>query len=444
MKFAQTANELGWELRNIDPNSEIGPPCIDSRKCAAGQLFWALQARRDGGQFAEDALQKSAQAAVVTPYWVTKIHPSEPLVVVDDVLQALTAISRLARRNFTGKVFALTGSCGKTSAKDIISAVLAQKYRVLKSPASYNNHIGVPFTLCQLSPEWDIAVLEMGANHPGEIAALCEIAKPTAGLITMVGRAHLEGFGDLKGVAETKGELFRGLTGKRTAFVNFDDPYVVGQSIVVPNPIGYGFSFPPAEHGFARLYRGIMGESGGFTVLNERYAFPFPEFMMIHALSAVAVGHTWGVEPFKIARALKSFPGVERRMQKMRFEGVTIYDDVYNCNPSSLKAALEFIVSLPEGGKIAVLGDMMELGDFSAEEHQNAIDLCRKLGLHAWFTIGEHYGKIEGANNFSNLEELNAELSQTAKPDDVILFKGSREMKMERILNKFTGRNGKG
>ena len=444
MNFAIAAKELGWKLRNIDPDSEIGPPCIDSRKCSPGQVFWALKGNRDGGQFAEEALNKSVQAAVVTPYWVTKIHPGEPLVVVDDVLEALTGFSRLARKKFSGKVFALTGSCGKTGAKEIISAVLAPKYRVLKSPASYNNHIGLPFTLCQLSPQWDIAVLEMGANHPGEIAALCEIARPTAGLITMVGRAHLEGFGNIKGVAEAKGELFRGLTGPGTAFVNFDDPFVVEQSTAVSNRIGYGFGFTPAGQGFARLYQGVPVENDSFTVLNERYTFPLPGFMMIHALSAVAVGLTWGVEAFKIARALESFPGVKGRMQKLQFEGITIYDDVYNCSPSSLKAALEFIAGLPEGRKIAVLGDMMELGDFSPAEHQRAIAISRELDIHAWFTIGENYSKIENANNFSNLQELTQELRQTAKPGDIILFKGSRTMEMERILNEFIGRNGKG
>lgn len=437
MRLSSIAAKLGWGARDVPEELEIGLPCFDSRVCCSGDVFWGLAGERDGGQFAQDALEKGASAVVVTGRWADKIPPGKPLIIVDDALKALTDLAILARENFKGRVFALTGSCGKTFAKDLIAAVLSQKFRVLKSPASYNNQIGVPFIVSQLSDDWDAAVLEMGANHAGEIASLCTIARPQAGLITMVGRAHLEGFGNLSGVAEAKGELFRGLTGDKLAFVNFDDPYVVGQSAGMSKRIGYGFGFPPEGQGFARIYNGTVNEGRGFSALGRNFAFPFPRFMMIHGLSAVAVGHFMGVETHKIEEALVSFTGTPGRMQRFERAGVTIYNDTYNSNPTSLESALRLIAGSPGTRRIAALGDMLELGEFTAEEHQRAISLCQDLGFDLWMTYGEEFAKIAESNNFTDKGKMAEELLKYCEPGDLLLFKGSRLMKFEEALRKF-------
>jgi len=437
MKYREAEISCGWRLRNIKAEAEIGPPAFDSRKIGREEVFFGLKGEIDGGRFALDAWNKGAQAVVVTEEWVQTLPAEARIVIVNDALKALTDLGRAVRSKFTGKVLGITGSCGKTSAKELISQVLSQKYRVLKNPASFNNHIGVPYTLARLDKDkFDMAVIEMGANHPGEIAGLCQIAAPTAGLITMVGRAHLEGFSDLKGVAKAKGELFRGLTGAKTAFVNFDDAFVTGQSSCIQARIGYGFAFPAEGQGFARIYQGIKTEDG-FKVLNEDFYFPQPDYMKIHALSAAAIGHFWGVETYKIREALGSFPGVKGRMQRYEKDGVVFYDDTYNANPTSLNAALSFIAGLPGGRKIAVLGDMKELGSFSLEEHQRVLENADNLGFFRVLTLGENFLQAGSKENCRTAEEAAERLKSILKAGDTVLFKGSRAMQVEKVLNYF-------
>lgn len=436
MKFGETARVLGWQLRNIASEESIGAPNFDSRKIIEGELFFGLRGEIDGGKFAESALKRGAQAAVVSEEWADKMPAGSRYIVVEDPLEALTQLGRLTREQFKGRVFAVTGSCGKTTVKELMKHVFSSKYRVLCNPGSFNNHIGVPYTLSRLNDNYDIAIIEMGANHPGEIAGLCRITKPDAGLITMVGRAHLEGFGDMAGVAEAKGELFRGLNGQRTAFVNFDDAYVTGQAVAVQKRIGYGFNFPAGGMSFARIYQGIMG-SGGFSVLHEYFEFPFPDFMQIHALSTTAAAHSWGVDTHLIKEALKSFPGVKGRMKRYEYKGSLFYDDTYNANPSSLSAALKFIANLPGGRKIAVLGDMMELGKFSDEEHLRVLETARILGYHSVMTFGDNFAKAGSSLSFDSHEIMAKEIEAILKPGDIVLFKGSHSMGIDKVLDFF-------
>ncbi len=433
--FGEASKKLGWKLRGVNSEWVVGPPAFDSRQIEAGQLFFGLKGETDGGKFAYDALKKGAQAVVVSQKWAQKLPSDAPVITVNDTLNALKGIASLIRKQFKGKVLGITGSCGKTTVKEIIHCVLSKKFRVLKSPASFNNHIGVPYTIARLSNEFDIALIEVGANHPGEINDLCQIARPTAGLITMVGKAHLQGFKDLRGVAKAKGELFRNLTGAKTAFVNFDDPYVVGQSSGMQIRIGYGFAFPPAGQGFARIYQGTK-RRGGFSTIEAEFQFPFPEFMQIHSLAAVAIAHFWGVETFNIQEALKCFGGIKGRMQRIRHRNAVIYDDTYNSNPSSLAAALKFIASLPGERKIAVLGDMLELGYFSTEEHKRALELARKLKFERVITVGEEFAAAGSKENYETAEKAAATLKNILPLADIALFKGSRAMHIERILQQ--------
>ena len=437
MKFQNAVDRFGWKTRNVNLDSEIGLPCIDSRKILNGDVFWAMKGERDGGEFAESALEKGAQVAIVVEEWAEKLKSDAPVIIVEDVLQALTDLAGLKRDEFKGQVIAITGSCGKTTIKDLLTLVLSKKYRVLKSPASYNNHIGVPFTLCSLKDEHEIAVVEIGANHPGEIAELSKIAKPDAGLITMIGDAHLEGFGDIIGVAKAKGELFRELYGEKIAFVNFDDPNVIRQSEVVENKIGFGFSEPPSYIEFKKIYSGKIEKGFGFSVDGQEIEFPFPEYLAIHALAAAAVGLHYNVPIDQIADAVCKFKGVKGRMQKVEVQGIRLYDDTYNSNPSSLKAALEYIAGLPGGKKIAVLGDMLELGDYSLREHQKVLLYAKNIDFHTVLTMGENFSAASSENNFTDDASLIEALQKITEKGDIILFKGSRMMQMERILEKF-------
>jgi len=436
MQFGAAAEKYGWRLKNIQPESEIAPPAFDSRKLNVGELFFALKGALDGGKFALDAWRKGAQAVVVTPEWINTLPSDAAAVIVDDTLKALTDLARLTRAAFTGNVLAVSGSCGKTGAKELFSYVLSQKYRVLKNPASFNNHIGLPCTLARLGNEYDIAVLEIGANHPGEIADLCRIAAPTAGLITMIGNAHLEGFGDIRGVAKAKGELFRSLSGDKTAFVNFDDPNVIDQSAGLKNRIGYGFAFPPEGQQFRRIYQGISSEHG-FAALDQEFEFHQPDFLKIHALAALAVAHYWGVEIDKIKHALKTCPALKGRMQRFEKDGIIFYDDTYNANPTSVAAALNFIAGFKHRRKIAVLADMLELGNAAIELHRRILEAADKLGFAKVFTLGENYLKAGSKDNYTTPLQTAEKLKKLLRKGDIILFKGSRLMKVEQVLDYF-------
>ena len=435
MKFAAASYELGWELRSVNPKAEIGPPCNDSRKISPGEVFWGLEGARDGGEFAADALKRGAQAVIVNRKWADILPPGSPMVVVGDTQVALNAFAGNIRQKFRGKVLGLTGSCGKTTAKELIYQVLSRKHRVVRSFASYNNHIGVPFTLSKLNGDVDIAVVEMGANHRGEISTLCEIARPTAGIITNVGRAHLEGFRTLRGVAEAKGELFRGLIGDKIGFVNFDDAYVIGQSKVIPHRVGYGFGLPPQGQGFPRIYRAVE-HPGGFSLFNREYRFPFPPFMMIHALSAAAIGLFWGVPTDDIIDAIAGFEGVPGRMARREIGGIVIYDDTYNSNPSSLQAALQFISTLDKKRKIAVLGEMREMGASEVEEHENAVKMLKDCGFHRWFTFGGAFEAVPDSNCYDDKAEIATKVAGFLREGDIVLFKGSRATGMETVLEE--------
>jgi len=433
MTFAQCADKLGWKLFNINPGSLIGLPCIDSRNINVGEIFWALKGERDGGEFVSDAITKGAQAAVITAEWKSRVSKEFPLVIVDDVLKALTDYAKLKRDRFKGKVLAITGSCGKTTVKELIYSVLSYKYNVLKNPASYNNHIGLPYTVCQLDNRYDMAVVEMGANHPGEIAELCDTARPDAGLITMIGRAHLEGFGDMAGIAAAKGEIYQNLQGDKIAFVNFDDAYVVGQSKIVQKRIGFGFNFPPAGQGFARIYRGNLYPDKGFSMIDRMFHFPQPEFMIYNGLAAAVIGHFYGVPSASIEKALAGFTAVKGRMKISVIKGITVIDDTYNANPTSMKAALEYTAGRPESRKFAVLGDMMELGEFTKEEHERLIKLMKELEFQKYFTYGKAFSEAPDSNNLNDFKAISDELVSILEPGDVVLFKGSRAMKIEEI-----------
>jgi UDP-N-acetylmuramoyl-tripeptide--D-alanyl-D-alanine ligase len=422
----------------------------DSRQCPAArdEIFVALRGEKfDGHQFVRQVLAAGALAAVVEKSWFeSQASENGNFIIVEDTLLALQQIGQMVRRRWGKTLLAITGSNGKTTTKEMVASVLAQKKIVLKTTGNLNNHIGVPLTLAGLQHGHDIAVIEMGMNHDGEIARLCEIAAPNWGLITNVGRAHIEFFKTLDRVARAKGELFEYLHNRDgIVFLNADDPKL---KTVLPSgtkAISYGLNHP------AQVQGKIAGidEQGCVTLAwkNQTIRLAIPgAHNATNALAAIAVGEYAGVAPEKIHSALSGTLPLAKRMQIIKRGAVTIINDAYNANPESMAAALEFLAALPlpsGGHRIAVLGDMLELGEAAPTEHAEIGALLARLPIHAVFAYGpqakhivQAVGETKWAEHFEDKTRLGAEVSRSIRPGDVILLKGSRGMAMEEVIEK--------
>lgn len=423
----------------------------DSRQCQAGEIFVALRGEKfDGHQFANSILATGALAAVVEKNWFeSQTSVAGNLIVVEDSLLALQKIGQVIRRRWGKMVIAITGSNGKTTTKEMVASVLAQNKFVLKTAGNLNNHIGVPLTLANLQHSHDVAVVEMGMNHDGEIARLCEIAAPNLGLITNVGRAHIEFFKTLDGVARAKGELFAYLHQRDgIVFLNADDPKL---KTVLPSgtkAITYGLTHA------AQVQGKIAGvdENGCVALTWKNGSIPLAVPGMhnaINALAAVAVGEFCGIAPEQICTALAGTLPTAKRMQVFKQGTVTIINDAYNANPESMRAALEFLATLPihgSGHRLAVLGDMLELGEAAPAAHAEIGALISQLPIDAVFAYGPHMqhlvqaiGTTKWAEHFENKKDLSAEVRRSVRPGDVILLKGSRSMAMEEVVEQLPG-----
>lgn len=422
----------------------------DSRQCQPGEIFVALRGEKfDGHQFVAQVLAAGALAAAVEANWFAsqkKLRGN--FIIVDGTLQALQQISHTIRRRWGKPIIAITGSNGKTTTKELIATVLAQEKSVHKTTGNLNNHIGVPLTLAELDHGHDAAVVEMGANHYGEIARLCEIAAPNFGLITNIGHAHIEFFKDLDGVAKAKRELFDYLHARNgVVFINADDPKLRATLPSGTKAITYGIDQP------AQVQGQIAGidENGCATLAwhgqNIRLAIPGTH-NAINALAAVAVGEHFGIAPEKIRRALETTQPIAKRMQIFRRGGLTIINDAYNANPESMRAALEFLAAMPvreSGRRIAVLGDMLELGDAASSAHEAIGVMAKGLPIHAVFAYGPQMrhlvhaiGEAFWAEHFDDKPRLCEEINRSVRPGDVILLKGSRAMAIEEVVERLS------
>ena len=413
----------------------------DSRQPQPGTLFFALNGPSfRGAAFAAQALAAGASYAVVDDVALAATDPAR-YAYVPNPLVALQELARYHRRQFRIPVLAITGSNGKTTTKELVTAVLAHKFRVLATIGNLNNHIGVPLTLLRLrAGEHDFAVIEMGANHRGEIAKLCELAAPTHGLITNIGKAHLEGFGGVEGVALGKGELFDYLTRTGgTAFVNTLDARLPSLAAQVPAILSYPrlmdtypatlLSADPAV---------VLRLADGTDVaaqLTGDYNFP-------NLAAAAAVGQHFGISTAKIAAALAQYNPQNNRSQLLRTPaGNELILDAYNANPSSMAAALRSFAARPVAAshtKLAILGDMFELGDASVTEHHQLGQLLASLPLPQVLLIGpEMTGAAEVANHFQHFT-TKAEAAEWLRTHPVrdrqVLVKGSRGMALETLV----------
>jgi UDP-N-acetylmuramoyl-tripeptide--D-alanyl-D-alanine ligase len=428
----------------------------DSRAVKKNDLFFALKGEKfDAHDFIDSVVRAEAAAVVVHRDWAEKnasylrTFPCV-FVLVDDSTKAFGELARIYRRKFDIPVIAIAGSNGKTTTKELVSAVLRAKYNVLSTEGNLNNHIGVPQTLFRLTKEHDAAVVEIGTNHFGELRYLCELAEPTHGVITNIGKEHLEFFKDEEGVAKEERSLFQYLKeNKGYAFVNCDDPFLAPDADGLKRAVSYGV----AAKGDIRAKKVRVDASGRstFDIVWPKKEITFSVSLnapgmhnVTNALAAAAVGLKLNVKPKKIAAALRQFTSASKRMEVIVLKGVTILNDTYNSNPDSVIVALKTLQSIVSGGKkIVVLGDMRELGDASKREHTNIGAVASGMKFDRLLTFGpfskytsEAYGTA--SKHFDSKDLLSDELKQTMKSGDVVLVKGSRGMRMEDVVNRLT------
>lgn len=410
----------------------------DSRNCPEDSMFIALKGETfNGNAFALQALEKGCRYAVVDE--VEYVEEGNPhIILVDDCLKALQHLANEHRRNMGTNIIGITGTNGKTTTKELIATVLGQKYNVLYTQGNLNNHIGVPLTLLRLKKEHDLAVVEMGANHPGEIRMLVNIVEPNCGLITNVGKAHLEGFGSFEGVIRTKGELFDYLRNKKQAlaFLDMDNEYLRGIAEGV-DVVGYGME---SEKGL--LVSGVLKACAPFlsfewkcgSCIYKVDTHLIGTYNIKNALAAIAVGCHFGVPAEGICRALNGYIPNNNRSQLTETSCNHLIVDAYNANPTSMAAALENFRLMKVSHKVVILGDMKELGESSMDEHRKIVSLLDECSFERVILIGEEFGKVNRKyEHYNNVEEVKAVLSHDKLQGKYVLIKGSNSMKLSQL-----------
>ncbi len=410
----------------------------DSRSCPEGSIFIALKgASFDGNKFAAAALEKGCSYAVVDEkeYYV---ESDDRYILTDDCLTTFKELAREHRRQFNIPVVGITGTNGKTTTKELVSAVLAEKYNVMHTEGNFNNDVGVPKTLLRLSSEHEIAVVEMGASHPGDIKKLVEYVEPTCGLITNVGRAHLQGFGSFEGVKKTKGELYDFLKAHHgLVFLNTGNPHLVemARERELDRVISYGGEDDANVQGrvtAADPFITIEWQEAGKPNVYSVKSHLIGAYNVDNMLAAVAVGLHFGVTPEQINHALEHYQPTNNRSELVKTADNTLIVDAYNANPTSMAAALDSFeqidTTLP---KMAILGDMRELGAASEEEHQKVVDNLKAKGLNDVWLVGEEFGKTQcDFHKYNNVEEVKQAIAGHKPTGKCILIKGSNGTKL--------------
>lgn len=408
----------------------------DSRNIPAGSLFFALKGDNfNGNNFAEEALRKGAAFAIVDEPSATKNNRT---ILVDNVLTGLQNLAKYHRNQLAIPILAITGTNGKTTTKELITAVLAKKYKVSATKGNLNNHIGVPLTLLEMNQATDFGIVEMGANHPGEIKALCEIANPDFGLITNIGKAHLEGFGSFEGVIKTKSEMYDFIREKKgKCFLNADNPILTKQASEIEQ-INYGISISYylageiSGSGTNLVVKALFDKGWLYLKSNLVGSYNFENLM-----AAACVGKYFAVDPLKIQEAIAEYTPSNNRSQLIRKEKNTIIMDAYNANPTSMMAALKNFTNLAQSNKCLILGDMLELGSYSAEEHQQIVNYIDNQDFDEVFLIGNQFKNTTSTKQkkkFDQIELLSNYLKTQPIENKLVLIKGSRGIHLERIL----------
>ena len=451
LTLEQIAHWCSGALRCANPARSVTGYSIDSRTIEAGDLFFAIRGERfDGHDFIAGAREQGAVAAVVSRARLAglQVEPDQPLVIVEDTLAALPHLASAVRRQWGKRVIAVTGSAGKTTTKEAMAAVLSVGYSVLKSRGNLNNHYGLPLQLLRLEQEHDVAVIEIGMNHAGEIAALARIASPNWGVVTNVGRAHIENFPDgIAGVARAKYELIQALPPDGIAFLNCDDPYV--------SQFGRDF------HG--RVIHFGRGPCANLRVEHIENLGPDGVRLSVHAegqratihlhllgehnvsnvLAALAVGLAAEIPLDMAARALESLQPEDKRGEVFTWHGATLINDSYNSNPEALKAMISTLAGMPAQRRILVAGEMLELGRESSALHAACGKTAAEAGLNLVVGVSGAASKIVDAARKAGVEAIYLEgpeeagewLRANLREGDAVLLKASRGVRLERAVH---------
>ena len=407
--------------------------CTDTRKIKTGCLFFALNGPHfNGNEFANEAIKKGASYAIVDDELYAK---DDRYILVTDALTTLQELARFHRKKLKCKVIGITGSNGKTTSKELCLEVLKKKYNTMATSGNLNNHIGVPLSILSIGTDTEIAIIEMGANHINEIEFLCGIVQPDYGVITNVGKAHLEGFGSLEGVLQAKTELYRYLATKDAPVFVKDNNYVLIDKIPKECPIiRYGelkdSNYIIKSNGAQPFVNVLLNETQIQSQLIGDYNFD-------NIALSIAIGMEFGLEKIDIKEAIESYVASNNRSQIIKTNTNTILLDAYNSNPMSLQKAIQNLENIKHENKVMILGDMFELGEETNIEHQKIIDQCIKSEVSNVFLVGKIFNAINNTkySSFDNTGDLVELLKTKAIENAFILIKGSRGMKLEQMVD---------
>ena len=439
LKLSEIAPYLG---ATYNKDAEFDSVCIDTRKITKGCLFICIKGERfDAHQFADEALSFGASAVMIH----SDIEPNGAYIKVDDTSKAMLSLSGYYRSKFDIPVIGLTGSVGKTTTKEFTHLVVSAKYNAIKTLGNLNNEIGVPQMLFQIDKSTEAAVIEMGMNHFGEISRLVNEVKPTIGLITNIGVSHIENLGSREGILKAKLELCEGLAEGAPLILNGDNDMLQTVKDVHHKVVFYGIE--NGEFKAENIVETDKSTSFDVAYYGKKQHITIPTIgihNVYNALAAFAVGYFLNVEPQAAADALGTYVPAGMRQKVVDVDGITSIEDCYNASPDSMRAALKTLSNIKGNKKIAVLGDMLELGDYAKTAHtevgkavaENKIDYLLAYGNDAKFYVdGAKQSGVENAFLFDDKEKLSEMLLNIATKGDAILFKGSRGMKLEDVIN---------
>lgn len=414
----------------------------DSRNCPAGSIFFALKGENfNANEFAVKALENGCSYAVVDQ---AEYAVDQRYILVKDTLQSLQELANQHRQQLGTKIIGITGTNGKTTTKELIASVLKEKYKIHFTQGNLNNHIGVPITLLKLKPEHQLAIIEMGANHPGEIKQLCKIAQPDFGIITNVGKAHLEGFGSFEGVMKTKAELYDYISANGLGiFINDDNDFLkqmASKSNVIPDKqIAYALK----SHPDLSMVTGRVLNSDPFLIMECQTGNTFQvkthligAYNAENVLAAVTIGHFFGMKNVQIIQGLENYEPENNRSQFTVTAKNKLIVDAYNANPTSMQAAIQNFAAMQMEAKTAILGEMLELGQQSADEHQNIINLLKEKQITNVMLVGKAFQDCASDYaSFETVEDLIVWLTENKIENQTILIKGSRGIRLEKTIS---------
>lgn len=419
---------------------------LDSRTIEPQQVFWAIKGDNfDGHDFVKEVHTKNALCSVVEERRADEfVHLGIPVAIVKDSIKALQELAHLHRSKYSIPVLSVTGSNGKTTTKEMIAKMFQSRWNVHKTKGNQNNQIGCPLTLLKMSEMHEVAIIELGSNHFGEIDILSKIVEPSHALVTLIGETHLEFLETLEGVAKEKLSLFDNLKEGSKVYKNMDDPFIAKYNRKGLSYITYAFK---NDADYKGEYGPIDEHGCGSLIINGKFEIKLsvPGIHNVrNALAAVAVGLDMGFNEDEIKTSLESFKAYEKRMQVIKWKNVTILNDAYNANPASMRLAIESVTKIKhKGSVILALGDMNELGDKSAEMHRNVLEFALIQDVQLIYLVGEkmkeafdslEQSKQKKIMSFEDIKSLTEQLVKSVKDGDILLLKGSRSMQMETVM----------